>query len=906
MASTNKYDVFLSFDWLDHNYVMVLADKLRAQNIKVFLDRWYLRPDSPWPQELDRILSSCASLVICIGSGEMDNWQQREVYFALEKRKSDADFPVLPLLLPGAEPALGLLSLDVWIDLRQGLDQSLPLTMLSAIIRRRPLGSDFQQRIKETKSGLNPYKGLTHFREEDASFYYGREEAITKLTEIIRRNHFAAVVGDSGSGKSSLVRAGLIPALRKEVQESWEILTIVPGDRPLYNLTSAFVTLLYPGLDDEKRSLKIAEHQQALEKQPAQVKNWINLIRKSQLLSGRFLLVVDQWEELYALQPNGDNQEARDRKGSVVTIFIEALLAATEAGIFSVVLAIRSDFMTHAISHRPLTDRLMDSQLNLGPMRRQELQRAIEKPAEQAGSGFEDGLVESMLNDVAANSGSLPLLEFALQRLWNDPERRGGNMRQPAYTAMQGLAGALIRTADEAYRTLSDQDQKIAQLILVELVQTGEDMGDISRRVSISKFGAEALPVIKHLMDQNLLVIKKGLEEGQDTVELAHETLIRQWRQLRSWLIDDRQFNSWRAKLDLALEKNELLEKHRLREARLWRLVKRNQLYKSELDFIAKSYTRTIIQRAKLAAAVLLPTGLAAAFAFWVGTEELLSPKLGVYVLLAQAGVTYFIEPEMVDIPSEEDAEKANALSFLMGSKTNEKDADIIERPQHRVTINKPFHMSQYEITFDQYQVFAYLIDRDGGCADKHKIETSRVQDEHWGRGKRPAINVSWSDATCYAQWLSKITGVKNPYRLPTEAEWEYAARAGTESVFWWGSAMEQQMAVCDGCRSDWQGKSERKQTAEVNDPGFKPNAWGLYHTSGNVWEWVQDCWHDSYYSAPADGSAWLSQNNGNCGRHVLRGGSWVDTPVGLRSAHRYKLNADYRYYNVGFRLAQD
>jgi formylglycine-generating enzyme required for sulfatase activity len=260
----------------------------------------------------------------------------------------------------------------------------------------------------------------------------------------------------------------------------------------------------------------------------------------------------------------------------------------------------------------------------------------------------------------------------------------------------------------------------------------------------------------------------------------------------------------------------------------------------------------------------------------------------------------------MVQIPPEEEAEQAIRFSFNMGSAAADKDSDFIEFPQHPVVIGKPFNLGRYEVTFDEYLIFAYLIESEGGCPDNHKIDSSLVLDENWGRGTRPAINVSWNDANCYAQWLSKKTGAEIPYRLPTEAEWEFAARAGAQTRYWWGPDIKEQMAVCDGCMSDWSGKSEKKQTAEVDDPAFEPNPWGLYHISGNTWEWVEDCWHENYNGAPGDGSAWESENNGNCSRRVLRGGSWVDTPVGLRSAHRYKLNNDYRYYNVGFRLARD
>ena len=146
--------------------------------------------------------------------------------------------------------------------------------------------------------------------------------------------------------------------------------------------------------------------------------------------------------------------------------------------------------------------------------------------------------------------------------------------------------------------------------------------------------------------------------------------------------------------------------------------------------------------------------------------------------------------------------------------------------------------------------------------------------------GRRPVIKITWHQATDYAKWLSEQTGKR--YRLPTEAEWEYAARAGTKSRYWWGNNLIKGMANCNGCGSDW----DNKQTAPVGS--FKPNPFGLYDTSGNVMEWVQDCWHKDYKGAPVDGSAWLEASGGDCNRRIIRGGSWWIDTIHQRSAHRH------------------
>jgi formylglycine-generating enzyme required for sulfatase activity len=167
--------------------------------------------------------------------------------------------------------------------------------------------------------------------------------------------------------------------------------------------------------------------------------------------------------------------------------------------------------------------------------------------------------------------------------------------------------------------------------------------------------------------------------------------------------------------------------------------------------------------------------------------------------------------------------------------------------------------------------------------------------DEGWGRGRRPVIYVSWQDAVEYAKWLSAQTGRR--YRLPTEAEWECAARGGKETVYWWGNDWVKGSANCIGCGSKWD-----KRTAPVGS--FQPNPFGLYDTAGNVWEWVEDCWHDNYSGAPTDGSAWIS--GGNCARRVIRGGSWNNPSKDLRSSNRSSYYLDNRNFNIGFRLARD
>ena len=271
-------------------------------------------------------------------------------------------------------------------------------------------------------------------------------------------------------------------------------------------------------------------------------------------------------------------------------------------------------------------------------------------------------------------------------------------------------------------------------------------------------------------------------------------------------------------------------------------------------------------------------------------------PKLAAlaYLLAAQAsaedlqpGDTFTDElqaggrgPEMVVVP---------AGSFEMGCVSG-LDCGNDEKPVHEVTISEPFAVSKFEITFEDFDRFA---DENG------------VDDSGWGRGRRPVINVSWHEAKEYVAWLSSQTG--QPYRLLTEAEWEYAARAGSETKYHFGNDeshlclfgnfADRSLGNDDALCSDGFGK----QTAMVGS--FESNSFGLHDMHGNASEWVEDCWNETYSSAPSDGSAWI---NGDCDRRVLRGGSWNFFPTDLRSAHRSRLSSNLGILHFyGFRVAR-
>ncbi len=233
--------------------------------------------------------------------------------------------------------------------------------------------------------------------------------------------------------------------------------------------------------------------------------------------------------------------------------------------------------------------------------------------------------------------------------------------------------------------------------------------------------------------------------------------------------------------------------------------------------------------------------------------------------------------PELVTIP---------AGSFIMGTSKSTKNARMRRAlPAHKVVIAKPFAMGRYEVTFDEWEICL----KEKGC-------TKDPDDHQWGKGRRPVINISFPEVGKYLAWLSKKTG--KTYRLPSEAEWEYAARGGTRTRFSWGDEAGKNNANCRTC-----APKISKQTYEVGK--YKPNPFGLYDVHGNVWEWVQDCWNTSYKGAPADGSAWVK---GTCHFRVTRGGSWYYIDANLQSAWRskYPNTANGFSYGIGFRVVRE
>jgi energy-coupling factor transporter ATP-binding protein EcfA2 len=400
----------------------------------------------------------------------------------------------------------------------------------------------------------NPYQGLFAFRETDSHFFFGREEVVKVLKERVEKTSLQAIVGASGSGKSSVVFAGLVPEFRKQ---DWLIQDFRPGRNPYRNLARALLKLQGK---ENPTTKEISDLGNSLEKGETKLLDALDDTLE-QNPNATLLLIADQFEELFTISEANlsdaviHTEASQDKESSEETAkafdpkpFIDQLLASTrqDGSRFHLLLTLRADFMGRASSHRAFADALNhESTLyTLGPMNSQELQAAIEKPAEKQGVSLEEGLSERILQEVARQEGSLPLLEFALSELWQKQDN--GILTHHAYDSIGGVEGALARHADATYNSLKPAERTLAQRVFLQLVYPGAGQED-TRRVASYQELKDVWQVVNTLANKRLLVTDES--EGQQTAEVIHEALIRRWGKLREWMNDHRAFRTWQERL---------------------------------------------------------------------------------------------------------------------------------------------------------------------------------------------------------------------------------------------------------------------------------------------------------------------------------------------------------------------
>ncbi len=809
-----------------------------------------------------------------------------------------------------------------------------------------------------------PYRGLKPLEAEDAGIFFGREGPVAEALDRLHALRDTApprllvILGASGAGKSSFLRAGLFPRLARD-DRNFLPLPVIRPERSAISGEIGLLPALERGFTLAKIAIPRADLRLAIQGGAAKLKPLLQALADKatpMAVDGgvkpnppALILSIDQAEELFLA-------EAQDEAQPFLSLVRDLL--NEDAPPIIPVFTIRSDNYER-LQLAKLLEGVRQETFSLPPMPMGSYADVVKGPARRlAGTAraldIEDALVGALLADIEAGGAkdALPLLAFTLERLYSE-FHGGGALKLSQYDALGRVKGSIEAAVERALRA-ADADSavprdRVARMVLLRrglipwLAGIDPDTGAPRRRIArLSEIPTDARPLIEHLVEQRLLVTDVAKDTGETTIEAtheaqlhgvitieaAHEALLRQWGQLQAWLTEDaallavlegvkRASRDWAAnnhdrawlthstdrlasaerltaRPDLAANleptDREYLAACRAAEAdeKWWERLVQAAIYVMLFGIIAglvgwinqsyiKDQWRWYIITGPFTRAKVKPYVLSAA------KEKALKPTDSFRECATDEGTDYC--PEMVVVP---------AGLFLMGSPTTEKDRYPDEGPQHNVTIVNSFAVSKFELTFDEWDTcVAY-----GSCAQD-------ITDAGWGRGKRPVINVTWDHAQQYVAWLSKVTGM--PYRLLTEAEYEYAARAGTQTAYPWGDDIGKGNANCDGCGSQWDSK---QQTAPVGS--FAANKFGLYDMVGNVWEWVQDCYHSNYevespqgkIDPPTEGSEWTAACPDD--RHrVVRGGSWSTNPETLRSANRDGATSDDRNHGLGFRVAR-
>jgi hypothetical protein len=527
-----RFDVFLSHNSRDRAVVGRIAQRLKQAGLEPWLDKWSLTPGGEWQRELGQGLDASSTCAVFVGPYDLGAWELQELAVVLDRAARQRSFRLFPVLLPGVGEPFDpnrlphFLRARTWVDFRRGCDDERALQDLINAVKGVPFGPDVPVTFDD---GAVPYRGLRVFREEDAAFFFGRDREIQRLVERLKSSRFVAVLGASGSGKSSLVRAGLVSKLRAGAladHEHWEVCVLRPGAAPLTALAAQLAKRM-PGQPMRPTLDALAQDARTL-----------HLSVELTLADGgpgdRVVVIVDQLEEVFTLC--GDEAERRQ--------FLSTLVDATSApgGRTVVIVTLRTDFYAHCATYPEFAQLIGSQQMLVGPMDADGLLQAIEEPAHHVSLELEQGLSETILTDVGAEPGALPLLEHALLELW---ERRRGNMLTlEGYTQAGGVHRALGQRAEEIYNQLSADQQQIARRVLLRLTQPGEGTEDTRRRAPRQELvpaeGDDNVEqVLGRLVDAQLLTTGRD-ETGKEVVDVSHEALIRGWPRLREWIDADR------------------------------------------------------------------------------------------------------------------------------------------------------------------------------------------------------------------------------------------------------------------------------------------------------------------------------------------------------------------------------
>jgi formylglycine-generating enzyme required for sulfatase activity len=917
--------IFISHSSENNAEAVALCDWLESEGWKdeVFLDldaTSGIAAGEHWERKLNEAANRCEAVLFLVSKAWLgSDWCGNELNLA--RRLNKRLFGILIEDLPKEDVPSNLS--DEWqtISLASGID-GVTLPALIPITHEVISVTFSQEGLQRLKHGLEqagldpehfawppasdptrpPYRGLRPLEPDDAGIFFGRDAPVIEALDRLRGlrettpPRLLVILGASGAGKSSFLRAGLLPRLMRDDRHFLPLPVIRP-ERAAITGKDGLLNALEAAFQAAKIPAKRADLRAAIEGETAKLRPLLQSLVEAATPAAldpdlrakppTLVVSIDQGEELFLA-------EGQDEAGALLALLQDLL--TDDAPALIVLFTIRSDSYERLQEAKPL-EGIRKLPFDLGPLPKGSYAEVIKGPVLRlAGTErkleIEESLVNALLTDIDEGGAkdALPLLAFTLERLYLE-YGGGGQLTLADYEALGRIKGSIEAAVEHAFAAAdndaaipNDRNARLALLrrgLIPWLAGIDPDTGSPRQRVARqSEIPEEARPLINHLVDQRLLATDIAKQTGEQTIEPVHEALLRQWGLLQGWLAEDagllgvlegvkRASRDWAAnnndagwlthganrlqaaerlhdRPDLAasLEQTDWDYLSACREREDASIVEakaaRNRKRRFELAFMG---VLIVISVAGTAYALgknfdyLKARGEMIADSFWPKTLTPETERTYAQMILRPGQIISFREcsrcPEMVVVPKGE---------FLMGSPKTEKNRTKAEEPQHKVTIASNFAVSKFEETFDEWKA----------CVDARVCEDA--PDQRWGRGNRPVINVSWDDAQQYVQWLSERTG--RPYRLLSEAEWEYAARAGSRTAFSWGDNIGEGNANCDGCGSTW----DNKQTAPVGS--FKANAFGLHDMHGNVFEWVQDCGSANYDGAPTDGSA---KTDGTC-----------------------------------------
>ena len=914
---------FLSYHSPDHALAERLKTAIERKDAasRVFFAPTHLRAGGSWSAQLAQELAEANGFILLIGEAGIGKWQVPEYYEAHDRWvNAPTEFSLVVVLLEGqTAPGLPFLRQLHWIITPDPASEKDVARLFDAAAGGGSSPGDLWRHT-------SPYRGLEAMEEKNSDYFFGRSrETVEVLNGLSAPDRLPVLIGNSGVGKSSLAQAGVVAALKRQAwpgtarasnawpavfrdSRQWCFLSLKPGTDPVKALVETFLDTWQFAATDPARAERQSGWIRLLLDGNATLSDLVDATARRRLELDQaeppgFFLYVDQGEELYVRA-----EERRRRR------FSELIAQALPDPRLRTMMSLRSDFLGHLQNDTPLFK--ARQHIDVPPLGEEELREVVGRPAQLLGARFEteeivDVITQRTAEDSVKNVGALPLLSYTLDDMWTQMvHRNDGRLRLPAQSF--DLAGVLVNRANAFLAMHPGAENALRRVLTLRCATVREDGEPTRRRALRSEFSKEEWRLASELADYpNRLLVTVTPESGEIYAEVAHEAIFRRWDKLRNWMAAEREFLAWRSGLEAARRAWETEEKKEyallmgvaLAKAQNWRARRSDDLIAADHEFIDRSTTReaqTLRRTRRIQTLAYVLVGLVlVGLIGWINQSRLqdqwnwfltLRPyavaQIWPYVVPADRELqmkpgeafrectSSSVCPDMIVVP---------AGQFMMGSPDNEAGRAAWESPLHEVTIGKSFAVSKFEITFDEWDACVAL----GGCPE--------ASDYGFGRGTRPVINVGWDDVQRYVAWLSKLTG--KPYRLLSETEYEYAARAGANTAYYWGDAIGKNNADCNDCGSQWDGH----ETAPVSS--FAPNGFGLYDMAGNVWQWVDDCWHDSYQGTPTDGSPWLA--NGDCTLRVVRAGSWYDAASSVRSASRYKGTVGGRIIYCGFRVAR-